>query len=133
MHPIMLVGLALASVGFLLFAGTMFGGGGVAKSQQFRVIGEVMSGRQGPGRKRAMGAGLALMALGLFTTFSGVAARDSGRGERCQAHCVQQGYTQSSLGRAEETPAGGGRPMAFFACTCTRADGARTQTRANDL
>ena len=49
MHPTMLVGLALALVGFLLFAGTLFGGGGVAKSQQFRVIGEVMSGRQGPG------------------------------------------------------------------------------------
>ncbi len=129
----MLVGLALAAVGFLLFAGTLFGGGGVAKSKQFQVIGEVMSGRQGSGRRLAMTAGLGLLGLGVLTTFAGVSARDAGRGERCQAYCVQQGYTQSALGPAEETPAGGGRPVSFFACTCTRADGARTQTHANDL
>jgi len=133
MNPTMLVGLALALVGFLLFAGTLFGAGGVAKSEQFRVMGEVMSGRQGPGRKRAMGAGFALMVFGVLTLFAGVAAKDAGRDTRCQAYCTQQGYPQSALGPAEETPPGGGRTVRYFACICTRPDGTHTQTRANDL
>lgn len=127
MNPTMLAGLALAFVGFALFAGTLFGGGGAAKSRQFAVVGEVLGGRQGPGRRLAMIAGLALMAFGAVATFAGVSAHDAGRADRCRAHCLQQGYTQSALGPSD----GGG--ATYFACTCTRADGARTQTRADDL
>lgn len=132
MNTTMLVGIAMAFVGFACFAGTLFSGGGTAKSRQFRVIGEVMSGQQGPGRKRAMVAGLLLCLFGALTTFAGVAAHDAGRGERCRAHCTGQGYTNSELGRVEETSANG-RTVAYFGCICTRADGARAQTRADDL
>jgi hypothetical protein len=133
MHPIMAVGLALAFLGFTLFAGALFSSGGAAKSRQFQVIGEVLGGRHGGGRRLAMLLGLALCAAGTLTTFAGVAQKDAGRADRCQAYCVQQGYTSSAIGPGEETPAGGGRSVRFVACTCTRADGGRTQTRANDL
>ncbi len=132
MNTTMLVGVAMAFVGFTCFAGALFSGGGVAKSEQFRVIGEVMSGRQGPGRKRVMSAGMILCVIGALTTFAGVAAHDAGRGERCRAWCAQRGYTASELRRVEET-APSGRTVAYFGCVCAREDGATTQTRANDL
>ncbi len=133
MNPIMAVGIALAFSGFALFAGTMFRGGGTARSEQFRVVGEVLRGAQGAGPRRAMLTGLFLCAVGVLTTFAGVTSRDAGRGARCEAYCRQRGFTQSALGPAEEVPPGGGRAVRYFACTCTRPDGARTQTRANDL
>lgn len=132
MHPVMAVGIALAFIGFGLFAGVLFGSGGVSKSRQFQVIGEVMGGRHGPGRRRAMLVGLVMLVLGTCTSFAGVAAHDAGRAQRCQAYCLQQGYTRSAIGPSDAT-ADRGRRVAFVACTCTRADGARTQTRADDL
>ncbi len=132
MNPTMLVGLALAFVGFSCFAGTLFGSGGAAKSEQFRVIGEVMSGRHGVGRRRVMIAGVLLAALGALTAFAGVAAHDAGRPARCRAYCTANGYTQSELGPAD-LPSRGGRAVRVFACRCTRADGASTQVRADDL
>ncbi|MDP3221236.1 MAG: hypothetical protein Q8S73_44545 [Deltaproteobacteria bacterium] len=132
MHPIMAVGIALAFIGFGLFAGVLFGTGGASKSKQFQVIGEVLGGRHGPGRKRAMLLGLVMTVLGTCTTFAGVTAHDARRAPRCQAYCLQQGYTRSEIGPSDAT-ADGGRRVAFVACTCTRADGARTQTRADDL
>lgn len=132
MNPAMRFGVALSFVGFAFFAGTLFGGGGVAKSEQFRVIGEVMSGRQGPLRRRAMAAGLALMALGALIAFAGIAAHDAGRPARCQAYCTAHGYPQSELGPAELTSSTG-RRVRVFACHCSRSDGARAQVPANDL
>ena len=133
MHPIMVVGLALAAIGFSLYAGALFASGGAAKSRQFQVIGEVLRGRHGAGRRLAMLAGLALVAVGMLTTFAGVARNDAGRAARCRAYCVQQGYTLGAIGPGDETPPGGGRSVRYVACVCTRADGGRTQTRADDL
>lgn len=133
MNPTMIAGIALAFLGFALFAGVLFGSGGASKSKQFEVIGDVMGGKHGAGRRLAMIVGLVMTVLGTCTTFAGVSARDAGRGDRCQAYCTQQGYTHSALGPAEETPPGGGRAVTYFACMCTREDGAHTQTRANDL
>ena len=133
MHPVMAVGIALAFLGFILFAGALFSSGGAAKSRQFQVISEVLGGRHGAGRRLAMLAGLALVAVGALTTFAGVAQKDAGRAGRCQAYCVQQGSTRSEIGPGDETPPGGGRTVRFVACICTRADGGRTQTRADDL
>ena len=133
MHPVMAVGIALAFIGFGLFAGVLFGSGGASKSRQFQVIGEVLGGRHGPGRRRAMLVGLVMTVLGTCTTFAGVTAQDAGRRQRCQSYCLQQGYTRGEIGPSDATAAGGGRRVAFVACTCTRADGARTQTRADGL
>lgn len=133
MHPTMVVGLALAAIGFTLYAGALFASGGAAKSRQFQVIGEVLRGRHGAGRRLTMLSGLALVAVGTLTLFAGVAQSDAGRAARCQTYCVQQGYTHSAIGPGDATPPGGGRSARFVACVCTRADGGRTQTRADDL
>lgn len=132
MNATMFVGIGMAFVGFAAFAGTLFSSGGAAKSEQFRVMGEVMSGRRGVGRKRVMTAGLLLCALGALTLFAGVAAHDAGRGERCRTWCTRQGYPRSVLRRVEE-PVASGRSVVYFGCVCERDDGATTQTRANDL
>lgn len=132
MNTTMIVGIALAFAGFLGFAATLFGGGGVAKSEQLRVIGEVMSGRQGAGPRRVMAASLGLALLGALVAFAGVAAHDAERPARCQAHCAAHGYPQSALGPAD-VPAPSGRQARVFACRCTRADGASTVVRASDL
>lgn len=133
MNSILAVGVTMAFAGFALFAGTLFRGGGAARSEQFRVLGEVLRGAQGPGPRRAMIAGLILCVVGAFTAFAGIAAHDAGRGARCQSYCLQHGYSQSALGPATEVSPDGGRGVTYFACTCTRPDGARTQTRADDL
>ena len=133
MHPVMVVGIALAFIGFGLFAGVLFDSGGASKSMQFQVIGEVLGGWHGLGRRRTMLVGLFMVVLGTCTTFAGVTAHDAGRRQRCQSYCLQQGYTRGEIGPTDATPAGGDRRVAFVACTCIRADGARTQTRADGL
>lgn len=132
MNATMFVGIGLAFVGFAVFAGALFSSGGVAKSEQFRVMREVLSGQHGADRKRMMSAGLLMAAFGGLTLFAGLAARDAGRAERCRTWCTRQGYPRSVLRRVEE-PVASGRPVVYFGCVCERDDGATTRTRANDL
>ena len=41
------VGAVVAMAGFALFMGVVFASGGLAKSEQFRVLGELAAGRHG--------------------------------------------------------------------------------------
>lgn len=94
----MVVGSLVAGLGFVLFAGVLFSHGGLAKSEQFRVIGEIMRGRRGGGARLVMAVGILGIIAGGCIAFSGVAALDRARAERCREHCRAAGFERARVG-----------------------------------
>ena len=77
----MIAGAVLIFVGVPLFAGVLFGHGGVRKSAQFRVLGELMRGLHGNMPRALLLLSLLLIFVGSCLSFVAVGAGHlAGRG-----------------------------------------------------
>lgn len=121
------VGAALFFAGVATAMGVVFTSGGVRKSQQFRVLGEVLSGRAGSGRRALLLGALLAAAAGALVLFGSVAAGDRARAQRCDAFCRARGFDQGRIGPADD-PA-----KRVVSCTCTASDGRREQRPAHEV
>jgi hypothetical protein len=116
--PLFMLGILLFFAGGLTAMTVIFGNGGFAKSKQFQVLGQVLSGSAGRGARRALLIGLCLTALGMCTTFAGVASSDARRAQRCTQTCHELGYKEGLIRGSEATQADHPNRHAFVACRC---------------
>jgi hypothetical protein len=126
---LMTLGVGLFFAGGLLFLGLLFGSGGVQRSRQFAVIGELLRGTHGASRRRGVIVALALLGTGALTCFAGVGAMDAERSARCRDYCVVEGYDEGRIGPSVDRE----KATRFVACTCTAADRAALELRADAM
>jgi len=107
--------------------GVIFSSGGLAKSRQFRVIGELLAGRHGATRRAVLVVGFLVAGVGALLLFAGVAQQDRLRAANCAAHCQKAGFEKGAIGPSDD-PA-----KRVVSCTCTAADGRRQQFPANEV
>ncbi|MFK7984558.1 MAG: hypothetical protein AB8I08_00880 [Sandaracinaceae bacterium] len=129
-QPLFLVGAVVTFAGTLLFGGLLFSNGGVRKSRQFRVIRELLGGTHGNGARLLTVAALLSMASGSCLLFSGVAASDHERAERCERRCRAEGYEAGRIGpnsdRTED------RSTWWVACICEGGSAPVLELRADE-
>ena len=114
-----LVGAALFMVGVLTFMVVVFSSGGVAKSQQFRVLGEVSRGQHGAGKRLGLGVGMLLIVVGACGAFAGTAVKDAGVRKACETKCKADGFEQGKLGPSTERHPQQPKRHSFVACICS--------------
>jgi hypothetical protein len=131
MSPLFIVGAGLFFTGGAAFMGALFSSGGGAKSQQFRVIGELWRGEHGAGKRRLAKLGLLAVVAGAITLFAGVAAQDAERARRCEARCEAAGM-RGKIGPSSQPHPTKKGAAAFVACVCEGPDGARQESRADE-
>lgn len=130
-HPLFFVGVALFFVGFLLFAGVLFSHGGVARSRQFRVMGELFSGKHGNGARLLFASSFLVLVAGACLLFAGVAASDGARAERCESHCHATGYERARIGpNSDRTD---DRATWWVACICEGGTDTPSEVPADSL
>lgn len=133
MPVLTVVGALVAMAGFALFMGVVFSSGGLSKSEQLRVLGELVAGRHGPLRRRLLFVAVPTVLLGMCTSFAGVAAQDAQVRRACEARCRAGGFTTSRIGpsaaRDEKRP---GRAL-FVACHCEGTGREPLELRADGL
>lgn len=127
-----IVGAIFFIVGAGSFFAALFASGGWDRSKQFRVLGELWRGEHGPGRRRAARLGLLAVLVGAVVSMCGVAANDRERARRCEAHCAASGAV-GTIGPSSQPHPTHRRAAAFVACICEGPDGARQESRADDL
>src|SRR5689334_6454490 len=115
MSPLFIAGAALFFTGGATFMAALFSSGGGAKSQQFRVIGELWRGEHGAGKRRAVKLGLLVLIAGAITLFAGVAAQDAERARRCEERCAAAG-TRGRIGPSSQAHPTKQGAAAFVAC-----------------
>ncbi len=128
----MIAGAALFFGGMLTFMAVTFGSGGWSKSRQFRVIGEVMSGKHGRRRKRAATGALIALGVSVVLLVVGISLKDRARAERCRTQCLAAGYQRGTIGPSAAQQPGTGK-AGFLACTCTAAGKSPLEWRADTL
>lgn len=106
-------------VGVLTILIVVFTSGGVAKSQQFRVLGEVTRGRHGPGKRLGLLAGFVLVVVGACSAFVSSARGDAQRRAACAAHCKAEGFDEGKLGPSTERLPQRPNQHKFVACICS--------------
>lgn len=112
----MLVGFAIFGAGFFLVAVPAFMSGGLQRSNQLRVLKELLAGQHGPGRRWAVRSGVACLLLGAMVQFGSVAAGDRQRAQACVARCERDGYDRGRIGpNGERTK---DRSTWWVACIC---------------
>lgn len=127
--PVWFVGLALFAISLLLVASQLFGHGGVAKSAQFRVLGELLRGVHGNRARALLAIGLAMLPIAMCTIFAGVTAGDAERARRCETECTAAGYATSRIGpNSDRDPSD--RRTWFVACICEAPGRAPREFRA---
>lgn len=129
MSPILVVGLALFFLGGLTFMGVLFGSGGATKSRQLTVLGQLLRGERGGGRRVITWIALGCLGLGMCTSFAGVASMDAARADRCVERCGAAGYAEGRIGPSLDRDP----QTRFVACTCTGGDGEPLELRADSL
>lgn len=121
LSPLLVTGGALFFVGFVLFAIALFGHGGLSRSRQFRVIGELFRGDHGRAPRIVATLGVSMVGIGACVCFAAVARSDHQRAERCRAFCGSKGYRSARIGpnsdRIRED-----RSTWFVACICEEGD-----------
>lgn len=133
MPAITLVGAVLAMSGFALFMVLVFSSGGLAKSEQFRVIGELASGRHGALKRQLLFLAVPTVLLGMCTSFVGVAAHDSKVRRACEARCREDGYSSGRIGPSAERDLHRPERAAFVACHCEAAGRPSVELRRDAL
>ncbi len=122
-------GILIFFVGCAIFMILLFSSGGASKSRQFEVLRALWSGGHGPRKRAVLLLSLGLVGMGAITCFSGVAVMDAARAQRCEAVCQARGYASGTIGASiDREPA-----TRFVACTCTAADRAPLELRADAL
>lgn len=130
----MLPGAILAMLGFGSLMAVMFSSGGVAKSRQFSVLGQLASGQHGSGKRVWLLVSIACALLGTCGAFAGVAVGDAQRREACERTCEQRGYAQGKIQGSKERVNGSKGKHAFVACACTQGpEPDPLELRADDL
>ena|SRR5688572_30787182 len=118
--PVFGVGIGFFFLGMITIMAVTFANGGAQKSQQFRVIGEIASGKLGRGARIALFVGFASALVGMCTTFAGVAQGDRARAQKCVATCKTRGYENGKIRASTATHPNNAKRAAFVACACTR-------------
>ena len=113
------VGAAFFMLGVLVFMVVIFSSGGVAKSQQFRVLGEVSRGQHGAGKRLGLGIAVLLIVVGACGAFAGTAQKDAARRTACDAKCKTDGFEQGKLGPSTERHPQQPNKHRFVACICS--------------
>lgn len=132
-EPLFLLGIALFFPSGLTFMVVLFANGGAPKSKQLSVLSDLVRGRRGRRRQRTTLGAMLGMALGTLLLFSGVAAHDLGRADRCVERCTREGYPTGRIGPSEARRPGQPRRALFVACRCEGGDRAPLELVANDL
>ncbi len=128
--PLMIAGAVLFALGGLLFAVVLFGNGGVRKSAQFRVMGELSRGVHGRGARLMFFGSFPLLLAGACLLFAAVGASDRARAKRCEDRCVATGYESSRIGpNSDRTD---DHATWFVACICEGGGQAPVEFRADD-
>jgi hypothetical protein len=133
MPVLTLVGVLLSMGGFALFMVVVFSSGGLAKSEQFRVLGELVAGRHGPVKRGLLFVAMPTVMLGMCTTFAGVAASDSARRQRCEERCAREGYESGRIGPSDAKDEHRPTRAKFVACRCEASGRPPLELRADDL
>ena len=132
MPVLTLVGVLLSMGGSALFMVVVFSSGGLAKSEQFRVLGELVAGRPGPVKRGLLFVAMPTV-MGMSTPFAGVAASDSARRQRCEERCAREGYESGRIGppdaKVEQRPT----RAKFVACRCEASGRPPLELPADDL
>lgn len=115
MPPVMLVGVAFFLVGAALFMAMLFANGGAPRGRQLPVLGKLLSGALGAGKRTLTLVSLALIGFGACTSFAGVASKDRERARLCRERCVAEGYAEGRIGPSVERDP----ELRFVACTCS--------------
>ena len=131
-HPIMIAGAVLSATGILIFGALLFSHGGVAKSAQFRVLGELFGGTHGARSRALLLLSFVLLPIGACLLFAGVAAADHERAERCEAFCAAEGYASARMG-PNSNRVRSDRSTWFVACICEGGEGEALEIDANNL
>lgn len=118
--PLFQVGIAFFFLGMLTIMGIVFTKGGAQKSKQFRVIGEIASGRLGRGARIALLAGFASVLAGMCATFAGVAESDRARAKKCVATCRARGYAEGKIQAFTAPQPNAAKRTPVPACACMR-------------
>lgn len=136
-QPAFVVGAAVAGVSFLLFVFVLFSSGGVAKSAQFRVLRELLSGKHGRARRGLVIAAFVGQLFGSCGIFSGVAAHDRARAERCDVHCKSLGNERGHIAASNKPPPprpSGAKPIPpRVACHCVGGSAPASEMPADDV
>ena len=115
----MLVGAALFMVAAATFLGLVFSSGGIAKSQQFRVLNELARGQHGRAKKLALGGAVVLGCFGGCTAMIGVSQQDVAIRKACETKCKADGFEQGKLGPSTERDPQKPNRHKFVACICS--------------
>jgi hypothetical protein len=133
MPVLTVVGALLAMTGFALFMGVVFSSGGLSKSEQFRVLGELVAGKHGAARRLLLFVAVPTVLLGMCTSFAGVAEQDASVRRACEARCQREGYPAGRIGpsaaRDERRP----ERARFVACHCEGPGKEPLELRADGL
>ena len=113
------VGAALCMLGAAIFLGLVFSSGGIAKSQQFRVLGELSRGQHGRTKKLLLGVALVLGCFGGCTAMIGASQRDAAVRKACETKCKSDGFEQGKLGPSTERDPQKPNRHKFVACICS--------------
>ncbi|MBL4687932.1 MAG: hypothetical protein JKY37_25300, partial [Nannocystaceae bacterium] len=117
--PPMLFGSVVFMFGMVVLVIAVFSSGGVGKSQQARVMSEVVAGKHGKGKRTLFLVGVLATGFGACGAFAGVAVGNSNRHKACEHECTDRGYASAEIqGSQERDPPGSGR-HSFVACVCT--------------
>lgn len=113
------VGAGLFMLGVLVFMVVLFTSGGSAKSQQFRVLGEIGRGQHGAGKRIGLLAALLLVVVGACGAFVSSASKDAGVRDACTAKCKADGFENGKLGPSTERDPQQPNKHKFVACICS--------------
>ncbi len=125
----MIAGAVLLFLGAPLFAGVLFGHGGVRKSAQFRVLGELMRGVHGSLPRALLMLSFLLIVVGSCVTFAAVGAGDRARAKHCEATCTEAGYSTARIGPNSDRVQSD-RTTWFVACICEEPGREPLESRA---
>lgn len=129
--PLLIAGFVVFTLGFLVFATVLFSNGGVKKSAQFRVMGELTRGVHGQAARLFFFGSFPLLAAGACLCFAAVGSSDRERAQQCEERCVTEGFDTHRIGpNSDRTD---DRATWFVACICESEGREPIEFRANDL
>ena len=125
----MFIGAAFFFLGAATLLGLLFANGGLQKSRQFAVLGQLFSAQLGAGKRVLSFVAIGLTVIGGVLCMAGVALKDAARAERCRQYCLTAGFVEGKIGPSVDRAA----KSRFVACTCSAPDKPALERRADSL
>ncbi len=116
--PLSLPGALAAMLGGIVVLALLFSSGGAAKSRQLDVLGQIISGKHGAGKRVWLTVSMVLIVFGSCGAFVGVSMDDARQAEACVQTCTERGYTKGTVRGSEQRDPPGSNRHAFRACVC---------------